>query len=74
VELRGLEPLTSSMPGGRGSARDGVRALMECSDVQVLPSPFSPGAPQFASQASNGDQADPEPQFSAREPVNPLVR
>jgi hypothetical protein len=47
---------------------------MECSDVQVLPSPFSPGAPQFASQASNGDQADPEPQFSAREPVNPLVR
>jgi hypothetical protein len=34
--------------GGLGSAADGLRALIECTDVQALPPRFSPGAPQFA--------------------------
>jgi hypothetical protein len=47
---------------------------MERRDVQALPPPFTPGAPQFAPHASPGDRGDPEPAFSALGPVNPLVR
>jgi hypothetical protein len=75
VELRGLGPLTSSMPWWPGNAGDGLRALIECRVVQALPPPFSPGAPQFAPHASNSDRGDPEPPFlSLGKPVNPLVR
>jgi hypothetical protein len=57
VELRGLEPLTSSMPWWPGMHRPRAASLDECADVQALTPPFGPGAPQFAPHASNVTQA-----------------
>ena len=46
--LRGLEPDIFHAMVGLESADDTLRALIECTDVQTLPPPRSPGAPQFA--------------------------
>jgi hypothetical protein len=43
---------------GLGNAGDGLQALP---GLEALPPPFSPGSPQFAPHASNGDRGDPEP-------------
>ena len=60
MELRGLEPLTSSMPWWAGRRRrraasvDGVQGRAGAANTR-----FGPGAPQFAPHASNGDRRDP---------------
>jgi hypothetical protein len=68
VELRGLEPLTSSMPWpgvrkGQAAGDDGVRGRVGAATF------IQPGAPQFAPHPSNGDRGDPAPTCSAWEDI-----
>ena len=64
MELRGLEPLTSSMPWWPGEREYGQRALMKCVEVHMLPRPFSPGAPQFAPTPRKRSLVDKMPQLA----------
>ena len=53
VELRGLEPLTSSMPWWLRRSKRRAASVDVCQGVQAVPRQFSPGAPQFGPHAPN---------------------